>query len=498
MKTIMAKLQKSDPQIACMAVEYVIDIWVTLVTVINLLNAFEITNLEFWLIKPAFFGQSLLVLLILQYGLLRKNRENYILNHLRPYVMGLMAADIVSVCNLPLCLMLLLAIGYLLASGFPKKCGAREAAMTALLASVAIEIYAIAMLMQKGETEGCVAVFLKSAGPDVLLVAGVALYYLASRAVKADGEKSKEGNGLFARIRKGLEARAKRLAVRFHIDSRLLIRCVGIMICVVSLGLFLYFAVSVGVSARKIADSREEVYLLRHCEDPSYVLTIGHDDETDTYVLSFQKYSGSNEQKLCLRDTGEGMSRIMFLEPEYALGINEQMVPYVDSEGEFSLHGWIREVYDGERGRYRLISEFGVPLLHGRLKAGTSNLSAGFQEDYCAIFDMERTTEDEFATKMVVNYRQEFMPASLMETMNTFMGGLTSLVYILIILIGFLTIYSRRIVGDKQAAMYVLLFAFILAYGSVSVILLHLAAMGFQCYHNFYYSRRKNNKLMSK
>lgn len=492
MKTIKGKLKKLDPKIVSMAVEYIIDIWVILATILNLLNKYDISHFDFWLMKPTFFGQSLLVLLLLQYGLLRSNKQNQILNRMRPYVMGLIAADIVSACNLSLCLMLLLVIGYLLVSGFPKKCGAGEAAMTALLACVAIEIYGIAMLMQKGETEGCVAAFLKSAGPDVLLAVGALLYYLATRTDRTEEEEeSKESEGLLTRMWKGLEAKAKGLVERFEIDFRQVVRYAGGILCVVSLGLFLYFAVSVGVGVRKIANSAEEVYLLRHCEDPSYVLTVERDDETDTYGLSFEKYSGKNNQKICLRDTGEGMSRILFVESGYALGANEQMEPYADLEGEFSLHGWIREVRDGEQGLYRLVSGYGVPLCHGRLEKGVSNLAIGYYEGYCEVFSMERTTEDEFATKMVADHRSEFMPTSLMETMSTLLGGWMSLLYIFITLLFFTIIYLRRIVGDKLAALYALLFAYMLAYGSISAILLHLAAVGFQCCSNHGYNRRK-------
>lgn len=518
MKTLKDRLSNMRPRSIYMITEYVIGIWVIITTIINLLNLYGIVNIHSFLMKPTFFGASLLIMLLLQYGLMRANKENKILNKIRPYVMGVMIADVFSVCNLPLCLMLTLLIGYFFASGLTKKCRPKEAALTFLIACVGMEVYSIVFLMQEKEIYDGMGLFLKSLWPDVLFIGAAFTYYMADRdismveeeQIQREGQKEKgeeeqneeqndeEKNEKTRRKKKILFWKKKRWIILQRIlawcqrDTARLARWTGCAMCIVSLGLFMFFAISVGVGTQKISQNTEEVYLLRHCEDVSFVLTLKQEEETGEYVFSFQKYMGTNNQKVHLRNMGNGLYQIIFLSPECAVGIDSQAEVYAEPGVYSEPQYWAKDVYDGEKGYYRFIGSNGALLCYSKLKEEPHYLAAGHKGDDYEVFVMEKTTGDEFITCMAAKHRDEFMPTLLMETCSTLLGSWTRVLYILVSAVLFGIIYLRRILGDKLAAMYALFFVFLLAYGSISAMFLLFVAIGLQC-SCIYYRRTLRN-----
>ncbi len=487
METVKDKLRRTNPEIIWMTVEYIIDIWVIITTIVNVLNLQEITSLHSVFMKPTFFGASLLTLLLLQYGLIRSNKGNKILNKIRPYAMALAAADVVSICNLSLCFMLLLLIGYFLVSGFSRKCPPREAALTLLLACAGIEIYSIVLLMQEKSSYAGVEAFLKSPWPDVLLAGAAFLYHITVHTVSTeDGENvQSKRNTLWSKIK--FPVILQNFSSWCRTESIRLTRWIGSAICIISLGLFLYFVISVGIGAQKISQNTEEVYLLEHCEDPSLVLTLEEDEDTGEYAFSFKKYMGTNNQKVHLHDAGNGMYQLIFLSPESAIGVkSNQTIPYADLDAYSSSQYWIKEFHDSEPNQCKFICSYEVPLCYNKLYKENYGLYIGIYNDDCEFFILEKTVRDEFITRMAAIHRDEFMPTILMESCSALLGKWTSILFILIIAAFFGIIYLRRILGDKLAVLYALLFAYMLAYGAVSAMALLFLAIVLQCGCNYY------------
>lgn len=495
METIKDKLRRINPEIAWMTAEYIIDIWVIITTIVNVLNLQEITSLHSVFMKPTFFGASLLILLLLQYGLIRSNKGNNILNKIRPYTMALAAADVVSTCNLPLCLMLLLLVGYFLISGFSRKCSSREAAMTLLLACAGIEIYSIVLLTLDKSSHGGVEAFLKSPWPDALLVGAAFLYYITVRTVSTEDGENVQSKRRVLWDRMKSPVILQNFLSWCRTESIQLTRWIGSAICIISLGLFLYFVISVGISTQKISQNTEEVYLLEHCEDPSLVLTLEEEEETGEYTFSFKKYMGTNNQKVHLHDAGNGMYQLIFLSPESAIGVkSKQTIPYADLDAYSSSQYWIKETHDSEPNQYKFICSYGVPLCYNKLYKNNYGLYIGIYNDDCEFFILEKTARDESITRMAAMHRDEFMPTILMESCSALLGKWTSILCVLIIAAFFGIIYLRRILGDKLAVLYALLFAYLLAYGAVSAIALLFLAMGLQCGCNHYRRSLKRPK----
>lgn len=525
-------LKKIEAEKVYMTIEYIIATYTIAATVFNLLNMAGVMHFYSWIMKPTFFGSGLLVLLLLQYGLIHANRKNKILEKIRPYIMGIIVAGIVSSCRLSLCYVLLLVLGYFLFSGFQKKYSMQEAALMLLTACVGIEIYSVMGLLQESAFENSVGIFLQSVGPDVLFVLAAIIYGIAvkslpkeetgetesERAVaeKAEGaaetdtdkenkditeETSEESEQKHHGIRisdKVLE-KLKEVFMRIPLSPSALVRYGGGALCIVAAGLFLYYAIAVGISVRKIGVNEEEVYLLEHCEDDSLVLTVTETENPSVYNVSFEKYEGRNNQKVFFREIGEDIYQIVFLESGCALEVNEEYGLCATPAKESAFQWWVKEVYKEEPKLVRFLDVYGIPLYYSisseskeSVEVSVGNDSGGYE-----LFVMEKTIWDEYATRMVISHYEEFMPTILLETVIVLCGGWAWIIFVLTVLAGFLIIYLRRIIGDKLAALYAVLFLYMLAYESVSAIILLYVTFGIQCYYAYTYKKKKQGKYIA-
>jgi len=537
-----------------MTMEYIIVIYVVLITVVNLLNTVGILQFYSWFMKPTFFGSSQLVLLLLQYVLILANRKNKILEKIRPYIMGIMAAGIISACKLPLCLMLLTIIGYFLITGFQKRYSVQEAACMILVTCVGMEVYSIVMLLQENGIGNSIGNFLESVGPDVLFVLAAVVYGIVVKepseeeaasgtkeaieeeipdltvesevmqkkleAIEQDidiadlesiegitevSNKKSKSKKTSKKKSKGKKksARTAKIVRRFvdlwrwlSGNSRKVARYGGCALCVLSVGSLLYYAISVGIGTRKIEISEEEVYILEHYEDPSLVLTATETDSPNVYSVSFEKYEGGNNQKVCFREVGDNIYQIMFLEPGYVLEVDEQNELHAVPMDDLSAQWWTKEINEGEQKLGRFLSVQGSPLCYGSLPENKEVSTVSVRKDSGGNeqFIMERTIGDAFATRMVFKHYEEFMPTLLIESVLALLGRGAWLFFVMMVLIVFGIVYLRRIVGDKLAALYGFLFIYMFAYESISTIMLLGVTFCIQCYYAYTYKRARRQK----
>lgn len=566
---ILGKLRAIEPQKLFQITEYTIVIYVSITSLLNMFNIAEIIKLDSGVMKSTFFGPSLLVLLLLQYVLLRANRGNDALTRMRPTIMGLAAAGIVSTCSIPSCLILLVLVGYFLITGFGRKYDGKEAAFALMAACLGIEFYSVAVLMHANGVESRMKDFMGSPWPDILLVASAFLCYLVNRGQEeempqeenrvnpdavqglqeldiedieivrdvemagemhaADGlegsetpleewdlddyddwdnpeETSEEGNqpefnatadadsvetAEGAAPKKALRLRKKIQAVWGHFapavqwmqaNNKRIAGAIGSLLCAASLGMLAYFLVVTSEGAREIAKSTQEVYLLRHFVDPSLVLTIGQDE--DSWKVSFEKYQGTNNQKVSLRQKEDGRYQIVFLDPDYALGADSEMTLHVVSAGDSWEQLWSWDILNSTGDNIRFWCVYGEPLFYDFNGREGSGLDIGIYTGHCEFFSMERTIGDEFVTRMVEKYRNEFTPTTLAGTAIALFGEWVSLIFIGVILLFCTIIYLRRIVGDKLAVLNGVLFVYLLVYGALTMILIFFLAFGMQCYYS--------------
>lgn len=585
MDTLKDKMKKANWQDTYAATEYIIAVYVVVTTIINLLNIVGLTSLVKGVMQPTFYGASLIIMMLLQYGLVVANRKNTILVKLRPFVVGLMAAGIVSVSNLPLNILLVLVIGYFLMTGYQIKFDLKQAVLGALVACAGIEIYSVAMLLGETATSAGVSGFMNSIGPDVLFVLVAIAYCLVNRVAddlegiaeeeeKADSKEKSEPDDevldleelpetnetvaadiVAAKAEKDIEVAAEKqesvgeetanqdgdnaektednaqktetntqkakdnaekeespwkenadkLQVYFawwEANSKKIMRYTGGGICVIAMTLFLFYLVSVFAGSNKLANSGEEVYLLQHCEDTSLVLSLVEDKATNTYTIGFEEYTGANHQKVQLIDDGFGMCQIVFVEPQYALEAS-----YVEGANQITLgvkpleeatgQAWLREGFIPEDNLYKIYSVYSAPLSYQMLSQAKGTPAIMVQEGTGGyeFFHMERVVADEFVTKMVEGYAEEFTPTMLMETLISFWGEFSFVVFLLIVVVFGAIINARRFIGDKPAALYTAIFAYVLMYASIGAIVLFLFAFGLLCVNGYLRKQSKQRQL---
>lgn len=480
-----------------MAVEYGLIVYILLSTVVNVLNIVGVLHFTSWFMKPTFWGHSLLVLLLLQYCLINKRIKNKILENIRPYTMGISAAGIVSTGNLTLYLMLLLVVGFLLVSGFQWKCGVKRALLTAMVAALGIEVYSIALLLQDEVLSGRLSGFLGSLWPDVLCVLTISGYcVVASREPEGEAleivhtgeERSKGKSKKVSKCRVWMGKQKEKLKT----NSRTAVMCAGWIICIIAVGAFLYYLIVSEVGANVLARAGGGVYLLRDCEDTSLTLAVAEED--GTFRLSFEEYTGANNQKVRLVEDASGLYHIVFLEPECALKVEtaedgtQSVLGTAKVVSDSMEQKWVVENNNGSN-YYRFIAALnGVPLCYSIIAQGEGfpQVSVKANSGGYEIFDVASTIENEFVTQSMIKYGEEFAPTILLETMLVYFGAWIWILALAISAAIFGIVYARRIIGEKLAGLNVLIFCYLLAYGAVSVILLFGAAFGVQCYSAYY------------
>lgn len=506
MDTLKCRIKKIKWTEVFYATEYIIAIYVILAAVLNLLMNVGVVIATGFL-QPTFYGASQIAVILLQYGLISSNKQNKILLKMRPYVMGLAIAGILSSNDLTLGLLLLLLLGYFLMTGYGTKFNVKEAVFAALVACVGTEIYSVALLLSEGGSNAVSHGFMVSAWPDVLFVLTAIVYCVVNRdnepaevTEAVEQEKSKKRKFKVSDKYIAYIEKAKGYIAWLKENSKLVSRYIGGSVCVLAVALFLFYFVGTNAGANKIANSGEEVYLLQHCEDTSLVLTLVEDKVNQTYVVEFQEYTGANNQKVRIEDCDNGLYRLVFVEPELAMemvldetgtklsiGIN----PVADNFEQY----WVKEAYMPEQKMYKLLCAYGVPLCYQMLTQAKGIPAVMLQPgtDGYEFFTLSRTVADEFATEMVWNYGEEFTPTLLLETMLGYLGGWAFVPFVLVVVLLYAMIYARRVVGDKPAVLYAVCFAYMLTYASVGVIVLYLLAIGL-LHVNAYLSKQAKHK----
>lgn len=522
----------------CTKLEYIISIYVALTVALNLLNTIGRISFVAWFMQPDFWGASLLIILLLHEGLFFSNKENLKLSKIRPYTVGLIAAGIVSTCNVPLIVLLLLVVGYFLITGYQSKFGLKECTLAAMVAFVGIEVYSIAMLMVSESTE--LKGFFGSTWPDVLFALCVIIYCVVNKegeqlvidedvAEKAEeksvdesnkheeasdnlGEASdkheektniiEEKSDKFEKETSKFEEKSDKPEKRKKItekltkiansvsgwlqtNSGLIASCLGGGLCVLAVGVFAFYGVSVYVGAKKIANSEEEVYLLQHCEDTSLVLSMEKNAKNDTYTVVFREYTGANDQKIQLHDRGDGTYQLVFVESDYALEVTKEKKKYVlglNSRSDSAQQSWTKQEVSGQK-TYKFLCSYSVPLSYQKLKQakGVPTVAVKTDNGGYEFFTLERTVSDELVTQMVQEYGEEMKPLLLRETLIGSLGDWFVVVLLAMITVLGVIIYSHKMVGVKPAVLYAVFFVFLAAYASGWAIVLFLLAWGFLC-----------------
>jgi hypothetical protein len=287
-------------------IEYGIAVYTVLATMIHLLNYAGIIDFQAGFMKATFFGPGLLILLVLEH------------EAIRPYIMGIMAADIVAAGSQPLFLLLIGVCGYFLLCGTQIAYRAKEWIQTLLTACVGMEVYSVAGLIQGKSAAGGPEKFLTSFWVDVLFVLAAAAYGIVDYQSERKTRKQKK-------YRQILQKKAPCLA-----------KYAGMAVCVISLGLFAFYFVLTRIGSGIIAESTEEVYVAVNEEDSTLALTVTEDEETGT-CLSYEVYEGKNNQKIRRQDLEDGVYQYTFLSSGYVLD--------AEADGAFRLERTIADEY---------------------------------------------------------------------------------------------------------------------------------------------------------
>ena len=479
------KAKREVTNIAYTVMSYIICAYTVFATIVNILNMMEIPFFP-ELMKPTFWGSSLLSLLVVLYELIQATQNNEILKKIRPYIMGILIADIVSACRFPLCLVLLLVLGYFMISDFQKLYDTQKAALTFLTACIGIEVYSVIYLLLENVSNNSIHSFLQSVGPDALFVLSAIVYGTAanSLAPKADVASASvsESNGF---AYKKIVQKLKAICKWFPANSTRIGQYVGYGICIISIALFFYYTLSVEISTRKVEASTEALYVLKHCGDPTLALTAIETEDPTVFKVSFERYEGKNNQKIYFAEISKNIYHLFFHEPTCTLETSENGELYATSENISSPQEWIGEIYEDEITVIRLLAMSETPLRYSLSDNSNTQfiVSAESNSEDSECFIMKRTIADEFITRMASNYFAEFKPTILMETIFVLFGKWTWLLFIILVLVIFSIIYSRRFIGDKFAALAITLLLYALAYESVYTFTLFYATFGVRCYY---------------
>ena len=313
-------------------------------------------------------------------------------------------------------------------------------------------------------------------------------------------EEDKKANSKFAAFKEKLSAKKKHCSEWVDAHSKQIARIAGGSICVVALGLFLFYYVATSAGANKIANSGEEVYLLQHFEDNLQVLTLVEDEANEGYTLAFQEYTGANTQKVQILEVGDDLYQLVFVEGEYALEVTwdqatETYNLAVNPKSEDFTQWWLVEEADPAEMEHRFLCAYSVPLCYQTLEQGNGSSALAVQASTGGheTFVLERTVADGFTTEMVYQYGTEMKPTMLMETLLGYLGGFSAILFIAIVFMLCVNIYSRRLLGDKPAVLYAVVFAFMLAYASVWAVALFLVVYGLLCI-NAYLRKQEQQK----
>lgn len=481
----------------CIAIQCVMLLFVVVITGWNLFNIAGIIPVTAWLIEPTFYGPSLVIVLLLQFGLLSVREQSRFILRVSPYMIGLIIASLLSLCDLPVCLLLMLIIGFWGVIDFQMKYDAKDILFTVLVTCILMEIYSVVLMLAINETTINSKEFMSSGWLEVILLIVVALYCLVnSKEEKNQKGKIQKGAEVIKRnrrlIRKERKEPKQRLLkvrmclgwVRSHFRQIVILGAEGV--CVFSLGLFLFYFVTNSAGVNKILHSGEEVYLLQHCEDTSLVLSLVEDETNHTYNIEFQEYIGANNQKVQVLDCGDGTYQLVFVEPQCALevqcdSVTGQIKLYAKKPSDNSGQHWEKEVFIPERDMYKFICQYSAPLSYQMLEQASDmpEIIVSENTNGYEFFTLEHSTSDEFVTKMLEKHSEEFTPTLLMETMIGYLGGWSLIVFLLITLVIVTMVKVCNKVRDQFATLYAIIFVYMLAYASVKAIILYMLVLAF-------------------
>ena len=370
-------------------IEFFILIYVFITTLINFLNICDVTEFEKWFMQPTFFGPSMLILLMTQYSLISINKEEVLLEKIRPYVMGIAGANIVSTCRLPYCLLLILIIIYFVFSWVNKGYRTGNMLLMALVASIGIEIYSVIFVLSNNVLNGGVKLFMTTIWSEVLFVVVAVIYGGATsvsnrvavgnqvdiidyeEAPVEETEVSKKKRRTF----KGTQIfiQLKKIYELFCRNQRLVINTICMITCSIIIGVFLVCSITISAGEERVRNSEEEVYILQHSQDTSLVVSLVEDE--DGYKITFDKYAGTNNQKLQILDMGDGTFQYIFLEPRLAieLGTSEETgkkVLTVNHVSDVPEQRWNKGFWlgiDGFDMVTRITNDNGTPIFYQTL-----------------------------------------------------------------------------------------------------------------------------------
>lgn len=470
----------------CLAIQYAMSLYVVFIVGWKLLNIVGIIPISTWLIQPTFYGPSLIIVLILQFGMSTIYERNSFVLKMCPYMTGLITASLLSLCELPICLLLMLIIGFWGVIEYQKKCDVKEILFVVLVACMSMEVYSVVMMLAVNETTLSSKDFMSSGWLEVILLVTVVLYCLTnSKEGKIQkGEKIQRTN----RIRKKYisEEKESLLKVRLSLGwisshFRQFVIMGAEVICVLALGLFLFYFVTNFAGVNKILHSGEEVYILQHCEDTSLVLSLVEDEVNHTYTIEFQEYIGANNQKVQVLERSDEIYQLVFVEPQYTLGVKYdsvtgQLIVCAENSDENLGQCWRKEEFASKRDMYRFVCGYGVPLSYQMLTQsnGMPEIILNDNTEGCEFFVLEHSTADEFVTKVLEKHGGEFTPTLLMETMIGYLGGWSLIIFLLIVITVVVIVQVCKRVGDQFAILYVIVFAYMLAYASMKAIALYM------------------------
>lgn len=438
-------------------IEYIVLLYAVVTATINWLNIAGITSFTAWFMEPTFMAVSLIVTLLVHYELGVINKKSIFLEKAYIYVRGILIANIVSVGTLPQLLLLLFVIGYMVWNSREEKHNLKEIVYLVLVSVVGMEIYSIALFLNK-KYESVAGDFLKTFWLDIIFILLLVAYFLIERD-------------------KGIITENLRKKIRY----------MGSTLCILALGTFLFFQITVLVARDKVDNNQEGLYLLKHCEDPSLVVTLTENKRTGKATLSFTKYTGEKNQKVRLEKYDDSTYKIFLNDSQYAMGAWKSETAgktFVTLKEPAVAKGqqWRVELGSAEQGGYTFYSRYDEPLSYQKLETtGSLKISVENNPKGNEYFIVERATADEFLTKMLLECENIFTPSSLMETILGYMGAWSIILYILIGVIYAGLLYARRWLVDKTMLLCVVMFTYMLVYSALSVVALFAVAVGVLC-----------------
>lgn len=435
-------------------IECLIAIYIFITNIINILNQLTVLHMQnLWIMRKTFWGPSLLIMLITLYTFYSNNEEELI-DKIMPYAVCGCIAGVLSVGSMSMNLLLVFVLGCLIQDIVQRDRVTKEFLKYVLISAIGIEGYSILLTIATAHAgvPETGAKFIYTIAPDCLLIFFLLIDILLEQKIE--------------------------WVYRYYKNWKAILSVTGKIMCGLSIICFFTFLIIFGFISKENQKNTEKIYLVESTEEPSKVLTALENNMTGEFEIVFMNYTGSNNQKICIKEESNGICQLVFLEPNLALSI------YTMDDGEGELQLQPQEDIDEQKWRIVLTNDrYHIYSIEHELNYflkydGLGSVTVRKENLSNDNFILERTIRNENITKNVGRYYDDFKPTSMLKTMYALLNGKYWIIYALIIntLIGI--IYTRRIVGKLIAISIGVCFAWMIPYGALGAIAILITLVG--------------------